>query len=262
MAIKYAWSPEVKSDFEKWSLLPWQRKGLKTFDRLSQIPKDHVLVVSHFAPWWSPLKEWIASGRPWIEIEYGYWGLDTPRRATRRVTYCGHHNMHMQPRPYSRSQVFSEPRQQDWRRRSGEYVLVIEPQGEILKQRTGETIDQWQARMELSIRPHWSGNIVYRPKAGSKATRFQKYQEQLANAHAVVGERTMACVEACLLGIPAYTVDASMTTLLMGGAENLSNLQYPDRSDWWDHISWSQFHINEFETGTTPADLVELYQIR
>ena len=262
MAIKYAWSPEVTAEYEKWSLLPWKKKGLKTFEHLRQIPYDHVLVVSHFAPWWSPLKEWIAAGRPWIEIEYGYWGLDTPRRATRRVTYCGHHNLKVYSRPYSRSHLFPNPTQRSWQQRTGDYVLVPEPVGAILLQRTGETIDQWRARIEQHIRPHWSGTIVYRPKAGSKTTRFQKYQEQLQQAHAVVGERTMASVESCLLGIPAYTVDVSMTTLLMGGVENLGNLQYPDRTDWWDHIAWSQFHINEFETGTTPADLVELYQIR
>ena len=262
MAIKYAWSPAVKGDYEKWSLEPWRRKGLKIFDSLEHIPKDHVLVASHFAPWWSPLKEWIAEGRPWIEIEFGYWGLDTPRRATRRVTYCGHHNMHMHPRPYSRANMFSEPSQRPWQHRVGEYVLVPEPVGEILIQRTGETIDQWRRRIELSIRPHWSGAILYRPKAGSKTTRFQKYQEQLEKAHAVVGERTMATVEACLLGVPAYTVDNSMTTLLMGGVENLANIQCPDRADWWDHIAWSQFHISEFESGVSVADLVELYQIR
>ena len=176
-----------------------------------------MLIVSHFAPWWSPLREWIAAGRPWIEIEYGYWGLDTPRRATRRVTYCGHHNMHIHPRPYSRSQLFAEPAQQSWQPRSGEYVLVPMPVNEILMQRTGENTVEWCKRIEDQIKPYWSGPIVWRPKAGSKATRFQKFQQQLQQAHAVVGERTMACVEACLLGIPAYTVDDSITTLLMLG---------------------------------------------
>jgi len=70
----------------------------------------------------------------------------------------------------------------------------------------------------------------------------------------------MACVEACLLGIPAYTTDASMTTLLMGGIENLATDNQPDRATWWEHICWSQFNRTEFNT-TTPADLVEQYQI-
>ena len=261
MAIKYAWSPEVKGDYESWSLRPWRRHGLTVFDHLHQIPEDHVLVVSHFAPWWTPLREWIAAGRPWIEIEYGYWGLDTPRRATRRVTYCGHHNMHIHPRPYSRSQLFAEPAQHPWQPLSGEYVLVPMPVNEILMQRTGENTVEWCKRIEDQIKPYWSGSIVWRPKAGSKATRFQKFQQQLQQAHAVVGERTMACVEACLLGIPAYTVDDSITTLLMGGVENLAKPQYPDREDWWDHIAWSQFHVDEFINGNI-AELVELYQIR
>ena len=261
MEIKYAWSPAVKGDYEKWSLEPWRRKGLKTFESLQSIPKNHVLVVSHFAPWWSPLKEWIAAGRPWIEIEFGYWGLDTPRRATRRVTYCGHHNMNIRPRPYSRSNLFSEPTQKDWQRRTGDYVLVPMPINEILVQRTGKTTPEWCAAIETEIKKSWDGPIEWRPKAGNKATRFEKFQDQLVRAHAVVGERTMACVEAVLLGVPAYTVDSSVTTLLMGGVENLANIKYPDREDWWDHIAWSQFHIEEFVNGNI-ADLVELYQIR
>ena len=261
MAIKYAWSPEVKGEFETWSLVPWQRQGLKTFDHLHQIPEDHVLVVSHFAPWWSPLKEWIAAGRPWIEIDYGYWGLDTPRRATRRVTYCGHHNMKMHARPYSRSNLFPAPAQQEWQRRPGEYVLVPMPINELLVGRRGITTPEWCEQIKTEVSKYWDGPIVWRKKAGGKALRFQHFQNQLSKAHAVVGERTMACVEAVLSGIPAYTVDTSMTTLLMGGVENLANIQYPDRTDWWDHIAWSQFHIDEFVNGNV-AELVELYQIR
>jgi hypothetical protein len=51
-----------------------------------------------------------------------------------------------------------------------------------------------------------------------------------------------------------------MTTLLMGSIENLAKPVYPDRAAWWEHVCWSQFNRTEFET-TTPADLVEQYQI-
>jgi hypothetical protein len=51
-----------------------------------------------------------------------------------------------------------------------------------------------------------------------------------------------------------------MTTLLMGGIENLGNIQHPDRQAWWEHICWSQFNRAEFDT-SAPADLVEQYQI-
>jgi hypothetical protein len=55
-------------------------------------------------------------------------------------------------------------------------------------------------------------------------------------------------------------VDASMSTLLVGGVENLASSQQPDRTAWWEHICWSQFNRAEFST-TVPADLVEQYQI-
>ena len=258
--MKYAYALDMPGEHAKWSLEPWKKKGLKVFNCVADIPDGYILIASHYAPWWSPLREYIAEGRPYIEIEYGYWGPDVPRRSTRRVTYNGHHNMIMRPVPYSRSHLFSTPAQHKWQHRTGEYVLGIQPVEVILQERLGENLEQFRARLTEIIRPHWTGEIRWRKKTGAKDNRWSKYVEQLQLAHAVVGERTMACVEACLLGIPAYTVDSSMTTLLMGGIENLSNIQYPDRNTWWEHICWSQFTREEFNTAI-PADLVEQYQI-
>lgn len=260
--IKYAWSPEIKGEHANWTLEPWRQKGLVIYDRLTDIPHDTVLVVSHFAPWWEPLRSWINHGRPWIEIEYGYWGPDTPRRATRRVTYCGTHNLSMITPPHSRQSMFPVPAINPWRETSGDYVLAIEPVGEILHGRTGETMAQFHERIENQIQRYWSGKIIWRRKIGAKANgaRWNSFVDQATHAHAVVGERTMATTEACLLGIPGYTVDQSMSTLLMGEIENLAMPQYPDRTTWWEHICWSQFTLEEFQT-TVPADLVEIYQI-
>lgn len=260
MVLNYAWSPEIKGDFEKWTLLGWAHKGVRTFEKLRHIPKDYVLVCSHFAPWWEPLRSWIADKRPWIEIEYGYWGLDLPRRTTRRVTYCGYHNTQMHSRPWSRSAMFFDPPHQAWKQSPGKYVLVIEPHGEIYRQRTGQELGQWKEQVQQIIRQHWQGDIAWRPKAGNKATRFARFRQQLEHAHAVVGERTMACAEACLLGVPAYTLDYTISSLLMGGIENLSNISYPSRDQWWDHVCWSQFTVDEFVSGQV-GDLVERYQI-
>lgn len=258
--MKYAYALDMPGEHAKWTLDPWKKKGLTVFDRVADIPDGYILISSHHPPWRTPLAEYLAEGRPYIEIEYGYWGPDIPRRSTRRVTYNGHHNMTMRPILHSRSHLFPMPEQHTWQRRTGDYVLGIQPVEVILQERTGENLEQFRARLTELIRPHWAGEIRWRKKTGAKDNRWPSYVEQLQSAHAVVGERTMACVEACLLGIPAYTVDTSMTTLLMGGIENLSNIQYPDRSAWWEHICWSQFNREEFNT-TTPADLVEQYQI-
>ena len=258
--MKYAFAHDMLGENAKWSLKPWRLRGLKEFARVADIPHGYILISSHHPPWREPLRSWIAQGRPYIEIEYGYWGPDTPRRQTARVTYNGHHNMNMRPVPYSRSDLFPAPAQQPWRQTPGEYVLAIQPVEVILQERTGENLEQFRQRITEAIRPYWTGPIKWRKKIGAKHARFETFQEQAAGAHAVVGERTMACVEACLLGVPAYTVDTSMTSLLMGSIENLANIQYPDRTTWWEHICWSQFHRSEFET-TTPTDLVEQYQI-
>lgn len=258
--MKYAVARDILGEHAKWTLTPWRLKGLKEFDRVADIPDDYVIIASHFAPWWSPLREYIAEGRPWIEIEYGYWGPDTPRRETRRVTYNGHHNLNISDIPHSRGHLFPIPEHRQWRKTTGDYVLGILPVESVLQERTGENLEQFKARLESTIQAHWAGPIKWRKKYGAKAGRFPSFVEQLESAHAVIGERTMACVESCLLGVPAYTVDTSITTLLMGGIENLSNPQYPDRTAWWEHICWSQFNRVEFDT-ITPADLVEQYQI-
>lgn len=261
MAVKYAWCREVPGDCH-WTLKPWYLMGMQVFDRLADIPSDHVLVTSHFAPWWEPFRSWIADRRPWIEIEYGYWGpFDRKgRRASRRVTYCGHHNLNVSARPWNRTDLFTEPAMQPWQLRPGDYVIAMEPQSEMLSQRTGVSIEDWKSNFEQQIRSHWSGDIVWQIKAGDRRRRWQRFCDKLQHAHAVVGERTMACVEAVALGIPAYTTDITMSTLLMGSIENLSNPECPDRTDWWDHVCWSQFHATEFETAA-PAELTEFYQI-
>ncbi len=258
--MKYAWCAEVKGGFESWSLAPWRRLGLEIYDHLQEIPEDRILLASHFAPWWEPLRSWIAAGRPWIEIEYGYWGPDSKWRETRRVTYCGHHNLRIHPVPFSRSDIFSVPQRKSWRDSEGDYVVIVMPVAEILAQRTGQSMEQWRAYMEAQVRRYWTGPIVWREKTGSRRTRFAHFSQQIATAHAVVGERTMSTTEACLLGVPGFTVDHSMSTLLMGGLENLANPGRPDRDAWWEHISWSQFHVAEFQSDL-PARLTELYQI-
>lgn len=259
--MKYAFARDMPGEHAKWTLRPWQLRGLEYFDCVTDVPDTHVLISSHFAPWWSPLREYIAEGRPWIEIEYGYWGPDTPRRETRRVTYCGHHNMHIRPVPYSRTSLFSTPAHKPWRTTAGDYVIGIQPVEEILLQRTGENLDQFRQRLVETVRPYWSGEIRWRKKrGGAKPGRFDSFVQELEQAHAVIGERTMACVESCLLGVPGYTIDTSMSTLLVGGVENLTTPQQPDRSAWWEHICWSQFNRAEFDT-TVPADSVEQYQI-
>jgi hypothetical protein len=255
--MKYAISREMMGkSFSTWTVQPWKLMGLTVYDTVSQVPDNEILISSHVPPWQDPLRQYIKEGRPWIEIDYAYWG---DRNSTRRVTYNGHHNLKMNVRPFSRSHLFTTPQIQDWRTESTkEYVLGILPHEEMLKQRTGEDLSDFKTRLGTVINQYWDGPIIWKKKKGKQ--KFESLTAQIQNAYAVVGERTMACVQSCLLGTPSYTVDDSMTTLLMGGIENLKTLSYPDRNDWWEHICWSQFTDEEF-TSISPAELTEQYQI-
>ena len=259
--MKYALSNDIIEKVPSWTLTPWRLMGAKTYSNVLSIPDGEILVTSHFPPWWSPLKEYIAEGRPYIEIDYGYWGEssnDKAKRLSRRVTFNSHHNLKVKIPPFSRSRLFSKPTILPWKENRGEFVLGILPIEEHLLARTGETIPQFEDRLSKIICNYYDGPIVWRKKAGKH--KFDSLQQQIKDAYAVVGERTMACVEACLSGTPAFTVDRSMTTLLMGGIENLKNINLPDRTTWFEHISWSQFLNEEFLT-TKPAELTEQYQI-
>jgi hypothetical protein len=255
--MKYAISRQLMGkSFSTWTVQPWKLMGLTVYDTVSQIPDNEILIASHYAPWWDPIKSYIDEGRPWIEIDYAYWG---DRKKTRRVTYNDHHNLKINVRPFSRSSIFSDLQIQEWQSQpANAYVLGILPNAETLEQRTGETLVEFQIRLTSQIKQYWDGPIKWRQKKGKE--KFESLKQDIKNAYAVVGERTMACVQACLLGVPAFTVDTSMTTLLMGGIENMKNLKYPDRNDWWEHICWSQFHDYEFNS-VTPAELTEQYQI-
>ena len=170
--------------------------------------------------------------------------------------------MNMKSVPYSRKELFKQPEPLlQWDKTRGEYILVPCDTEAGTISRTGKSLSEWKDDIKNTISKYWSGPIVWRDKIASTEDRWLSFNLQLKNAHAVVGEGTISCTEAILLGTPAYTIDNTMSSLLMGGIENLSNIEYPDRDEWFEHICWSQFHLNEFNDGSKVADLVEQYQI-
>jgi len=261
--MKYAICPQVTvASRDGWMLEPWIKRGAKIFKAVDQIPNDYILISCHVPPWHSPYKEWIAKGNNYIEIDYGYWGVNNPRRNTRRVTYNGSHNLKFNNVPFSRLDTLN-PKIEDWKTNRGDYLLLIQPQPTMLEQRTGKLFSDWKTELLLNLKQHWDGPVKWRHKSGGKRLdRWETFLEDLKGCHSVVGERTMACVEAVMLGYPAYTTDFSAVSILMGtdlGAIN--NPVFPDRTDWLEHIAWSQFSPEEFHNHTLVADLVEQYQI-
>ncbi len=261
--MKYAICPQViDSNSSSWILDPWIKAGAKKFNTVDEIPNDYILVTSHFAPWWEPYKSWITKGNNHIEIDYGYWGINNPRRNTRRVTYNGSHNLKINNIPSSRLHTL-HPEIQNWKTNRGEYLLLIEPQPTVLFERTGKSLSDWKNEFLLNLRQYWDGPVKWRRKVGGKRPdRWQSFLTDLSGCHAVLGERTMACVEAVMLGYPAYTVDFSAVSIIMGtDLSVINNPVFPDRTNWLEHIAWSQFTPEEFSKGTSVVKMVEEYQI-
>lgn len=263
--MKYAIVEEITDRKQFWAYQPWLKKGAKFFKSFQEVPNDYI-VVANYPAWLDPLKLWANAGGKFIEIEWGYWGerpsVGKARIFTRRVSYCHSHNINMKKVPYSRLHTLT-PKPEDWKKERGDILLCIEPHSDWVFQRTGMTFPQWKENFLSKILSYWDGPILWREKrGGAKANRFSSYIEDLKTVHAVVGERTMACVEAVMLGYPAYTVDVSAVTPLMGNDLSLlKNPLFPDRADWFEHIAWSQFHRHEFDDGTKVADMVEIYQM-
>jgi hypothetical protein len=259
----FAYSPEViENKSAKWILEPFIKAGARRFDRVSDIPDNHILISVHHPPWRSPYKEWIAKGNDHIEIDYGYWGHNQPRRNTRRVTFNGSHNIKMSKPPYSRLNTL-DPAVSNWQHNRGDHLLLIEPQQQIIHERTSMDLGTWKLKMLDTLKEYWDGPIKWRRKAGGKNPgRWPSFLEDLKVSHAVLGERTMACVEAVMLGWPAYTTDFSTVSLLMGNdLSKIKNPVFPDRTQWLEHVAWSQFTPEEFSNGTKIVDMLIEYQM-
>lgn len=263
----YAIVPELSPYKLKWLLQPWVHRGAVSFQSIDQVPKDFIILSVMNPPWLSPLKNWVDTGGKFIEIEWGYWGerpLENKKSRIQvfRVSYCHSHNIHMKPVPFSRINTLT-PTPADWKKQRGNILTLIEPSPEWVEKRTGVQFDQWRQNLENKVREHWDGLIYWREKrSGASTHRFYTFIQDVNNSFAVVGERTMACVEAVMLGCPAYTIDISAVTPLMGNdLSALRNPVLPDRTKWFEHIAWSQFHATEFYQGSEVAEMVEKYQI-
>jgi len=91
---KYALCLECLEKNFSWVARPWIKAGAVTYNKMHQVPHDAIL-ISIWPSFRSPVKEWAAAGRNYIEIDMGYWGNNLPRRDTKRVTYNGFNNMNI-----------------------------------------------------------------------------------------------------------------------------------------------------------------------
>lgn len=257
--MKYAITTNTLCKQGYSGIAPWIKIGAQQYNNVSEVKDNEILVVSHYPLWNEPVKSYISEGRPYIEIDFGYWGATKKRRITKRVSYNNFNNITIKQPPFSRKMIFQDQQIQDWKLNEKRSILMIEPNADSLTARTGESLEEFKTRLENLVMPYWKGNIVWRKKQGPKG-RWDSFKMQIQDVYAVVGERTTACVEACLLGIPGFSIDTTVATLLTGNIKNLNSFNYPNRDSWFEHICWSQFTEEEFLT-LTPAELTEQYQI-
>jgi hypothetical protein len=83
-----------------------------------------------------------------------------------------------------------------------------------------------------------------------KQKQMGPLKDYLKDCHAVVGYGTVATVEAAIAGIPVFSGPFCPATPI--GCKDFSKIEEPicpDREEWFNSLTWSQFSLKEIKDG-------------
>jgi hypothetical protein len=193
--------------------------------------------------------------RPFIHLDHAYFKRGY-EHGNVRVNFGHFHQTRLMKVPDDRS-ALGKKRLEPWNN-GGRHVVVISPSDSIVKvlrqmRDIPPTAKDWCRKMEIELRRHTQRPIVVKEKGGS-------ILDVLRGAHAVVSLTSVAEVEAAVHGVPVFvSEDSPAFQLNSGDLSQIENPVYPDRSDWINTLSYSQFHLSELSDGTTKRIIEELY---
>lgn len=156
--------------------------------------------------------------------------------------------------------LFNDGRLKEWKK-DGEYTLVT---GQILA-------DQSLKHLEVSydsIIEKIPGKVIFlpHPRGGSgnvtKApVSTEKLDTLLKKAKAVVTINSNSGVDSILAGVPVLALDRGSMCwdICMKDWNQLENLEYPNRQQWLNEISWCQWFPKETASGDTWDHLKSFY---
>jgi predicted alpha/beta hydrolase family esterase len=141
--------------------------------------------------------------------------------------------------------------------KEGKHIVIISPSDNIVKilrqmRDIPPSAKDWCRKMEIEVKTISKRPVVVKEKGGS-------ILDVLMGAHAVVSLSSVAEVEAAVHGIPVFVSQDSPAYPMSGELSQIENPVYPDRSDWINTLSYSQFHLSELSDGTARKIIEELY---
>lgn len=136
-------------------------------------------------------------------------------------------------------------------RQDGNDVIIIEPSA-IQCKLFDIDIEQWRYWVQRTVEQHLvdSKRIVFREKVDKKIR--QSFYQYLLNedVYCVINYNSNAAVEAIWAGVPVITLGKHITNpVTIDSIDQINNLKRPDIDFWLKRLSYSQYTLEEIESG-------------
>jgi len=189
----------------------------------------------------------IKSNYPFWFVDSGYTNFIEKNKKWHRIVRNHLHVGDSFEAPVDRLENFQTfPKQ--WRQ-EGDKILIIEP-GKFSAGVFNVDINQWKNQIEKELRQYTDKPIVFREKF-SKKKRTSLYKHLLdEDYYCVVNINSNAATEAVWAGIPVITLDRHITNpVSRNKISDINNLLRPNLANWLCMLSYSQFTVEEIQSG-------------
>ncbi len=251
----------IPGDLKRFKLELFQRIGGSIQSRggkvihgdigaLTRLSDDIIPIVGCNPELTDLLAQWKERGRERIQWDRGYarrvFATWLPPAATIAQSFYRWHVNSFQLRcidnyPDDRWKALNIPLK-PWQK-NGKHIVVAAPTPNYT---AFHRLGNWLEETLRTLSRITERQIVVRQKDSKRPLQFD-----LEGAHAIVGNGSIAMVEAAILGCPVFDVPTSAAALV--GLTDLNQIErpvYPDRQPWANALSYTQFNETELVDGT------------
>mgnify|MGYP000911360323 CR=1 FL=1 len=156
-------------------------------------------------------------------------------------------------RPDDRLRLFKHLRLKEWKK--GRNILLACPDEKPMKF-YGLDLEQWIEETVNEIKKHTDRPIIIRRRDKQRAVRLTNTLQEALNedVHALVTFNSNAGVESIFEGVPVFYLSPThaVSPVASNDISKIETPYYPSmdkRHAWFKHLSYSQFHVDEFRSG-------------
>jgi hypothetical protein len=211
-----------------------------------------------------------ASGRPVIVLEVGGLRRDHTWKISVNGIGRGHYFVNTPQNSDRRTQLGINLL--PWRT-TGNNILICSQHDKSLQWDGNPRLSTWVENKILELREYTDRPIVIRPHPRSafafdynrfkvsKSVSTNLYSE-LKNSWAVVTCNSNPGVEAVIQGIPSLVDSSSLAwPVSIQSAANIENPVLPNREQWLNDLSWTEWTIDEMQKGIPQLHLIDYFQL-